>query len=113
MIASRDAHRAPESSKNLSSMRRTIPESFSCERTKLRVSHSAARKPFAKEFSERKEPLKKISAHAAELALAPLLALSVAMGGSKESFRYVRTLGSTLLDISKCPAKVRGKRGPS
>src|ERR1700682_1533659 len=51
MIASRGAPHAPKSLKNLSSMRRTIPESFSCEKTRSRVSHSAARKPFAKGFS--------------------------------------------------------------
>src|SRR5260370_21972572 len=51
MIASRAAHHAPKSLKNLSSMRRTIPESFSCGKTKLRASHSAARKQFAKGFS--------------------------------------------------------------
>src|ERR1700738_1040872 len=33
-------------------MRRAIPASFSCEKMKLRVSNSVARKPFAKGFSE-------------------------------------------------------------
>src|SRR5260370_17638239 len=50
MTASRAAHHAPKSLKNLSPMHRTIPELSSCEKTRLHVSHSAARKPFAKGF---------------------------------------------------------------
>src|ERR1700730_16294353 len=52
MIALRGAHRARKSLKNSSSMRKAIPESLSSEKTRLRVSHSAARKPFAKGFSK-------------------------------------------------------------
>src|SRR5260370_17740335 len=51
MIGSRGGHHAPKSSKNLSSMHRTIPESSSCEKTRWRVSHSVARKSFVKGFS--------------------------------------------------------------
>src|SRR5260370_2623087 len=50
MTASRAAHHAPKSLKNLSHMHRTIPELSSCEKMRLRILHSAARKPFAKGF---------------------------------------------------------------
>src|SRR5229473_6177206 len=50
MIASRAAHHAPKSLKNLSPMHRTIPELSSCEKMRSRFLHSAARKPFAKGF---------------------------------------------------------------
>src|ERR1700722_7217596 len=52
MIASPAAHRERKSLKNLSSMPKAVLELFSCEKTKLHGSHSAARKPFAKGFSK-------------------------------------------------------------
>src|SRR6476660_1708659 len=51
MIASRGALREPKSLKNLSSTRKRVPESFSCGKTTSRASHSAVRRPFAREFS--------------------------------------------------------------
>ena len=50
MIASRGAHHAPKLLENLSSMRRAIRSRFHAERR--RISRSAARRPFAKGFSE-------------------------------------------------------------
>src|SRR6266403_5190920 len=55
------AHHAPRSSKSLSFMRSTVPVSFSCEKTRLRVSRSAVRKQFAKVSSGEERPLKRIA----------------------------------------------------
>src|ERR1700719_645536 len=52
LIASPAAHRERKSLKNLSSMPKAILELFSCEKTKLHGSHSAARESFVKGFSE-------------------------------------------------------------
>src|SRR5713226_6983079 len=49
MIASRAGRHAPKSLKNLSRMRRAILESFSCAKTRLRVSRLAVHRPSAKE----------------------------------------------------------------
>src|SRR4030081_957327 len=51
MIASRGGRHVAKSLKSLSSMRRRMLASFSCEKTRLRVSRLAAPKPFAKGFS--------------------------------------------------------------
>jgi hypothetical protein len=57
--------------------------------------------------------MKRIASNTATPIFAAVLASSVAMGGNKEGFRYIRTLGSTLLDIPKRPAKALDERGAS
>ncbi len=57
--------------------------------------------------------MKRIASNTGKLIFAAVLASSVAVGGNKKGFRYIRTLGSTLLDIPKRPAKALDERGAS
>src|SRR5882724_11847877 len=59
MIASPGGRHVAKSLKNLLSMRKRMLASFSCEKTRLRVSRSAAPKPFAKGFSAEERAFEK------------------------------------------------------